>query len=316
MSEPMDTTGASATTGQNVFLTQDQLNQLLSLIDNNQSSAPVTLRPPPSGIKKASPWPEWDSTKELYHTYIMQLTNKIESDWDLMGGHKSVCMDMMTTLPKNLRSRVSCRTSTGRPNADWNYEQFIVHFNDNFEAKTSSRVAEVRTISGKLESRENYVPKHGPKQTKTWYISRLGNAPSNVESATYIPQSIRHETPPLPVQDADGDTLTSGINGVSSSTIAAIINAANSQNISRNDNSKKKSPAPWRSAEMFAALRGPGKCTRCARKRHWFKKCPNFAWTERPAVLNTTSSKGKNMPKYRLENFDDENDENNDSEKD
>ncbi|KAI0991086.1 hypothetical protein K3495_g17101, partial [Podosphaera aphanis] len=137
----MDTTGANATTGQNVFLTQDQLNQLLSLIGNNQRSTPVTLRPPPSGTKKASPWPEWDGTKELYDTYIMQLTNKIESDWDLLGGHKSVCMDMMSTLPKNLRSRVSCWASTGGPNADWNYEQFIVHFNDNFEDKTSSRVA-------------------------------------------------------------------------------------------------------------------------------------------------------------------------------
>ncbi|KAI0990745.1 hypothetical protein K3495_g17442, partial [Podosphaera aphanis] len=100
-------------------------------------------------------------------------------------------------------------------------------------------VKEVRTISGKLESRENYVPKRGPKQTKTWYISRLGNAPSNVESAPYIPQSTYHETSPLPAQDADDDTLMSGINGVSSFTIAAIINAINSKNNSRNDNSKK-----------------------------------------------------------------------------
>lgn len=39
-------------------------------------------------------------------------------------------------------------------------------------------VKEVRTIAGRLRSRENYVPKNGPIYTKTWYISRLGNAPS------------------------------------------------------------------------------------------------------------------------------------------
>ena len=39
--------------------------------------------------------------------YVIQLTAKIEADWELLGGHKVVCMDMMNTTPKNLRNPVS-----------------------------------------------------------------------------------------------------------------------------------------------------------------------------------------------------------------
>lgn len=169
--------------------------------------------------------------------YMMQLTNKIKYDQDLLGGHKNVCIGMIGTLPKKLRGRVFCWTLTGRPNCDWNYELFITHFNDNFKDKTSARatgeklqrmrqgqhqifasnmndfeymlvlamgvywegrikmkdlslglnehltdmlmtatipednttlfVKEVRKIAGRLELRENYVLKHGPRHTNT-----------------------------------------------------------------------------------------------------------------------------------------------------
>ena len=314
--------------------------------------------------KKASCWPEWDGTKESYDMYTMQLTNKIESDWDLLGGHKSVCMDMINTLPKNMRGRVSHWASTGGPKSDWNYETFISHFNDNFEDKTSTRAAgeklsrmrqgqhqtfasylndfeymlalakgvhwegrikikdlslglndrltdllmtvtlsdenytlfvkEVRTIAGRLESRENYVPKIGPRYTKTWYISRLGNAPSNSGNSTGHVQraftSMHQEVTP-PYHDADGDTQMSGVNGISTSALAAIINAVNSQTQSRNKGANKKPPAPWRAREEYTALRAAGKCTRCAQKGHWHKNCPSFTWPVRPAAVNAASTR-------------------------
>lgn len=50
-------------------------------------------------------------------------------------------MDMMNTVPRDLRSRLSHWFITGGPHGDWNYELFINHFNDNFEDKTSVRAA-------------------------------------------------------------------------------------------------------------------------------------------------------------------------------
>ena len=173
----------------------------------------------------------------MYPTYVIQLTAKIEADWELLGGHKAVYMDMMNKIPKNLRNCVSHWSTTGGPQYNWDYELYINHFNDNFEDKTWVRtsseklsrmrqgkhqsfasylndfehlltqarginwegwmkinglslglnesltklllpctlsdtnytlfVRQVRNMASKLEFHEDYIPKHGPRQTET-----------------------------------------------------------------------------------------------------------------------------------------------------
>ena len=131
-------------------LTPNQINRIISLIDNDRlisllnndeyPSAPAR-RPPPVGNKLASRWTEWNGAKELYATYIERLATKIDVDWDLLGGHRAVCSDMMSTIPNECKTRVSQWFSTGGPNSDWNYKAFIEHFNENFEDKTSTQAA-------------------------------------------------------------------------------------------------------------------------------------------------------------------------------
>ncbi|KAI1003416.1 hypothetical protein K3495_g4791 [Podosphaera aphanis] len=134
-------------------------------------------------------------------------------------------------------------------------------------------------MAGKLESREDYLPRHGIRQTKTWYISRMGkimqDSDSDYRTSVNLPQ--RSTSTNL---DADGDTPISGIDGISTSKLAAIINAVNSHNSSKNKMDNSKPPAPWRTKEEFEMLRAAGKCTRCERKGHYFKKCPKFTWTQ------------------------------------
>ena len=43
-------------------------------------------------------------------------------------------------------------------------------------------------MASKLEAQEDYVPKHGAKQRKTWYIGRLGIVPHN-------PSGHNHKVP-------------------------------------------------------------------------------------------------------------------------
>lgn len=106
--------------------------------------------------------------------------------------------------------------------------------------------------------------------------------------------------------DTDGDTVMSGLNGLSNSTIAAIINAINSQNNGKNKNKTNKPPASSRSEEEFSSLRAAGKCTRCAELGHWFKKCPKFTWAKKQADINAVQSlKGlKPNCKLREQNID------------
>ena len=92
------------------------------------------------------------------------------------------------------------------------------------------------------------------------------------------------------IVDADGDTQMSGINGISITTLTAIINAVNSQNSGKGSIKTSKPPAPWRSPEVFAALRAAGKCTRCEKNGHWHKKCPDFTWARRPSNINVIAA--------------------------
>ncbi|VCU39967.1 Bgt-20287 [Blumeria graminis f. sp. tritici] len=76
MSNVTNTLGNNQFTGAPVSLTQEQLNQILSLSNvNNNINAPAALKPPPTGIKKALCWPELNGTKESYEMYMMQLAN-------------------------------------------------------------------------------------------------------------------------------------------------------------------------------------------------------------------------------------------------
>lgn len=130
-----------------VSLTQDQLNQLLSLITVQESPRINEPKTPPQQLKKeASRWPQWDGTSEAYDLYIAQLSTKIESDWEFLGGHKSVCNEMINTLPKDRKLRVSQWFSCGGPNKNWDYQLFMQHYNNNFQDKTSARAAH-RTLS-------------------------------------------------------------------------------------------------------------------------------------------------------------------------
>ena len=75
---------------------------------------------------------------ETYCVYIDQLIAKVESDWEILGGHKAFCNEIMNTLPTDRKLRVFHWFSCGGPNLDWDYKIFIQHFNDSFEDKTSA----------------------------------------------------------------------------------------------------------------------------------------------------------------------------------
>ncbi|KHJ32122.1 hypothetical protein EV44_g4978 [Erysiphe necator] len=173
----------------------------------------------------------------------------------------------------------------------------------------TSYVNEVKSVAGKLEAKENYVPKYGAKYTETWFITRAGTISHNQESNNRISQKTSQKAfqdPVLTELDADGDTPMSEINGVNLSTLTAIINAIKSQNQCESNKGKTKPPAPWRSPDEFAELRAAGKCTRCARKGHYFKICPSFTWAKRPTNVNAILNTNPSISQDHIRNSDNE----------
>lgn len=166
-------------------------------------------------------------------------------------------------------------------------------------------VKKVRNIAGKLESREDFIPRHGVKWTKTWYISRLGNNPPTFDADQHVHGSSSKAMASANI-DAEGDTQMTDISGISANTLAAIINAVNSHNDKKGKALRNKPPAPWRSPEEFASLRAAGKCTRCAKTGHWFKRCPTFTWALRPTDVNAACLKNKKLSVPRILDSDNE----------
>lgn len=149
-------------------------------------------------------------------------------------------------------------------------------------------VSQVASNAGKMESRENFLPKSGKIYTETWYITKSGySPPTNIVSqgsTTNLPSTTVSNT-----TDAEGDTRMTGVDSISIANLAAAVNAFNSQNSARGRNPKP--PAPWRSPEEFSQLRAAGKCTRCGKKGHYYKICPSFTWPKKHPEINATQTR-------------------------
>lgn len=84
-----DQLGGNQTNNVSLSLTDDQLSQLMTILNVGDDAINIARQDPTTPKKIASSWPEWDGSKELYPTYIIQLAAKIDTDWDLLGGNKA-----------------------------------------------------------------------------------------------------------------------------------------------------------------------------------------------------------------------------------
>ncbi|KAI0996917.1 hypothetical protein K3495_g11265 [Podosphaera aphanis] len=153
-------------------------------------------------------------------------------------------------------------------------------------------VNQVRGVAGRIEAYESHTVNHPQSLTRTIFDENY-SAPRNstVGNREALGSSRESNSTML---DSEGDTPMSGVNGISLEKLAALVNAVNAKSNGQESNKNERPPAPWRSPEEFSALRAAGKCTRCGKKGHWYKKCPQFTWARRPTGLNATfSSPGK-----------------------
>lgn len=259
---------------------------------------------------------------------------------------------MMNTIPIESKLRVSNWFSCGGPKGDWDYQEFIRHFNENFEDKTSARaasitlknmkqgdnqsfseylrdfeyilaqakglnwegrmkvdslymglndqmtkalysidtsddnyplfVSQLRAVAGKMEAHSGLI-RFSDNNLKTNY---------NINPKTYSNYKSTGESSETNTAKVDGagDTVMSGINGLSMKKLVAIINAVNTCEKGEIKEKHNKPPAPWRSQAEFDTLRAEGKCTRCAEQGHWFKRCPRFTWAKKPPNVKIKSS--------------------------
>ena len=148
----------------------------------------------------------------------------------------------------------------------------------------------VQDVASRLESLPSYRPK-GSTNTKTWYLGQG----SNGRHAQDTPEQSETQTPKV---DHDGDTLMTGVSGLSISNLATLINAiqgnrnrGSGRGRSRQSREGNDRPrAPWRTQDAIRRLAAENKCFRCEKVGHHSHQCPTYrpaAKSQVPRVNNT-----------------------------
>lgn len=142
----------------------------------------------------------------------------------------------------------------------------------------------VQDVASRLESLPSYRPK-GSTNTKTWYLAQGGNGRHAQDTL---------ESNGTPKVDYDGDTLMTGVSGLSIGNLAALINAIqgnrNRSGPSGEKGGRSRQPregndrprAPWRSQEDLRRLATENKCFRCEKVGHRSFQCLTYRPAAKP----------------------------------
>jgi len=85
--------------------------------------------------KKEAKWPEWDGRAESLRSYLFELKVKKEEDRPLLGTNRSICLKMLSTLPKDKKCQVDSWFENGGDDGKYDWVKFLDHFKELFEDK-------------------------------------------------------------------------------------------------------------------------------------------------------------------------------------
>jgi hypothetical protein len=147
----------------------------------------------------------------------------------------------------------------------------------------------VQDVASRLESLPSYRPK-GSTNTKTWYLGQGSNG-------RHAQDSEQSETQ-TPKVDHDGDTLMTGVSGLSISNLATLINAiqgnrnwGGGRGRTRQSREGSDRPrAPWRTQDALRRLAAENKCFRCEKEGHRSHQCPTYRPATKPQVSGVNNA--------------------------
>ncbi|KAI0997915.1 hypothetical protein K3495_g10273 [Podosphaera aphanis] len=131
-----------------------ELRELLQMLEErrNQAAAPDRIYPLRQARRDAS-LPKWSGQLIDLPFFFGRLETRIEIDFAPYIDDRSICLDMIETLPDNLKSRVSTWFESRRVSGRFDWKEFIEHFRSIFADRQASQTAS--EILNQMEQGEN-----------------------------------------------------------------------------------------------------------------------------------------------------------------
>ncbi|KAI0994433.1 hypothetical protein K3495_g13750 [Podosphaera aphanis] len=125
-----------------VHLSAQDLWDLLQLVgERRQQVQSVDAAAPNRRARRDVTLPRWNGKVQDFNFYISRLEMRIESDFAPFYDEKSICLDMIDTLPDSLKSRVANWFETRRSTGNFNFSEFIQLFKDTFADRQAQQTA-------------------------------------------------------------------------------------------------------------------------------------------------------------------------------
>lgn len=124
-------------------LSVEELQELVRLLvgkntEVNQASSTVN--------RQDASLTKWDGDQKEFPFYMQLLEARIEEEWDGKISDKSICLDMVNSLPVNKRPRVAGWFNERAEDNKYNWRQLAQHFRNQFEDKQARLAASEKLL--------------------------------------------------------------------------------------------------------------------------------------------------------------------------
>lgn len=104
-----------------------------SHLTNPTNSAPLQA--------STSQWAVWDGHTTSFSSFLLQLKIEIEEERIFLGSNRSICLNILRSIPATKQPRILHWFEVGGPDGSYNYSLFLDHIKEQFENKQARQKA-------------------------------------------------------------------------------------------------------------------------------------------------------------------------------
>lgn len=142
--------------GGNLGLGADVIEELMQLLNERRARGHREAREQPVPYhRREAAMPKWSGTQLDFPFFISRLEARIETEYAPYFDNRSICLDMVDTLPEMYKSRVASWFEARRVAGEFDWKDFLEHFKITFADRQARQTAS-ETVSRMEQGANQY----------------------------------------------------------------------------------------------------------------------------------------------------------------